>query len=195
LQTPERGAVLAWPVVWQGRPVIAADRAVDFSESAAAIGDAGLRVRQQCCGFGVFQRRRWTAACGEQKSNRGQRNAPARSSLQCLPRCRIGVGLRSHPHRNPPIPCPNRCRHRSAPSETLETRNTDISRPPQSEDQRRPHHGAAHTGFAFLLGGAERRAGIIVLLLVPPSAEALHTDSVTQGETCPTPRLVPIHKR
>ena len=42
LQAPQCGAVLAWPVVGQGGAVIAADRAVDFPEPAAAIGDPGL---------------------------------------------------------------------------------------------------------------------------------------------------------
>jgi hypothetical protein len=31
--------------------------------------------------------------------------------------------------------------------------------------------------------------GLLSVLLVPPSPDALHTDSVTQARTCPVPRL------
>ncbi len=48
---------------------------------------------------------------------------------------------------------------KQARSETPETRNIDVWRPTRSEDQRRPCHGAAHTGFALTWCSRTRARG------------------------------------
>ena len=69
--------------------MIASDRAIDFSESAANIGDASCGLQPQQCGCSAFQHRRRTAASGEQKGKRGKHDALARATQACPLRCLI----------------------------------------------------------------------------------------------------------
>ena len=158
-QTPERGAVLAWPVVRQGGPVIAADRAVDFSEPAPAIGDAGLRVRQQRCGFGVFQRRRRAAASGEHQRNRGEQGAPARPYLERLPRCRTAsgfaanrIGIRRY------LVAPTAARRDPRALKHLKHETSTKHQCAVTASLEMTGHGAAHTGLASNSGFVNERA-------------------------------------